>query len=58
MEFSDPMKPFMNSSLGTTVFDTPVVNYSSTMETRIYNGEKTVSSASGVGKTGQLYVNQ
>ena len=29
-----------------------------TKEARIYNGEKTVSSASGVGKAGQLHVNQ
>ena len=27
-----------------------------TTETRIYNGEKTVSSISGAGKTGQLHV--
>ena len=27
-----------------------------TMKTRIYNGEKTVSSISGAGKTGQLHV--
>ena len=27
-----------------------------TKETRIYNGEKTVSSISGAGKTGQLHV--
>ena len=31
---------------------------SSTKEARIYNGEKTVSVASGVGKAGQLHVNQ
>ena len=29
-----------------------------TKETRIYNGEKTVSSISGVGKTGQLHVKE
>jgi len=29
-----------------------------TKEARIYNGAKTVSSASGVGKAGQLYVNE
>ena len=29
---------------------------SMTKESRIYNGEKTVSSMSGVGKTGQLHV--
>lgn len=29
-----------------------------TKEARKYNGEKTVSSASGVGKPGQLHVNQ
>ena len=28
------------------------------VEARIYNGEKTVSSASGVGKAGQPHVNQ
>ena len=31
-----------------------MVNYSSTKKARIYNGEKTVPSASGVGKAGQL----
>ena len=30
----------------------------STKEAKIYNGEKTVSSASGVGKAGQPHVNQ
>ena len=30
----------------------------STKEARISNGEKTVSSASGIGKVGQLHVNQ
>ena len=30
----------------------------STKEARIYNGEKTVSSAGDVGKVGQLHVNQ
>ena len=29
-----------------------------TKETRIYNAEKTVSSISGAGKTGQLHVNK
>ena len=29
-----------------------------TKEASIYNGEKTVSSISGAGKTGQLYVNE
>ena len=29
-----------------------------TKEVRIYNGEKTVSSKSGVGKNGQLHVKQ
>jgi len=29
-----------------------------TKEARIYNGEKTVSSISGVGKTGQVYVKE
>ena len=32
-----------------------MVNSSMIKETRIYNGEKTVSSISGAGKTGQLY---
>ena len=32
-----------------------MVNYSTTKEARIYNGEKAVSSISGAGKTGQLY---
>ena len=35
-----------------------MVNYSSTMEARIYNGEKIVSSASGAGKAGQQHVHQ
>jgi len=29
-----------------------------TKEARIYNGEKTVSSINGVGKTGQLHVKE
>ena len=29
-----------------------------TKETRIYNGEKTVSSISGAGKSGQLHVKE
>jgi len=29
-----------------------------TKEARIYNGEKTVSSVSGAGKTGQLHVKE
>ena len=33
-----------------------MVNYSMTKEARKYNGEKTVSSISGAGKTGQLHV--
>ena len=33
-------------------------NLSLTKEARIYNGEKTVSLASGIGNTGQLHVNQ
>ena len=37
---------------------TPTVNYSLTKEARIYNVEKRVSSASGVGKVGQPQVNQ
>ena len=35
-----------------------MVNYSLTKEARIYNGEKTVSSISGAGKTGQLHVKE
>ena len=40
-----------------------MVNYdnygqSMTKEARIYNGEKTVPSISGVGKTGQLHVKE
>ena len=35
-----------------------MVNYSSTKKARIYNGEKILSSASGVWKTGQPYINQ
>ena len=34
-----------------------MVNLSMTKEARIYNGEKTVSSISGSGKTGQVHVN-
>ena len=37
---------------------TPMVNYSMTKEARIYNGEKTASSISGGGKTGQLYIKE
>ena len=33
-------------------------NQSSTKETRINHGEKTVSSISGAGKTGQLHVKE
>ena len=33
-----------------------MVNYSMTKEARIFSGEKTVSSISGAGKTGQLQV--
>ena len=33
-----------------------MVHKSTTKEARIYNEEKTVSSISGAGKTGQLYV--
>ena len=35
-----------------------MVNSSMTKEARIYNEEKTVSSISGAGKTGQLYVKE
>ena len=44
--------------LGNKPTRTPTVNESSTKEARIYNGEKTVSSASGVGKAGWLRVHQ
>ena len=36
----------------------PVVTLFLIKEARIYNGEKTVSSISGAGKTGQLYVKE
>ena len=36
----------------------PIGNKSSTKEARIYNGEKTGSSASGIGKVGHSHVNQ
>ena len=35
-----------------------LVNQCTTKETRIYNGEKIVSSVSGAGKNGQLHVKQ
>ena len=35
-----------------------MVNYSMTNEATIYNGEKTDSSVSGTGKTGQLHVKE
>ena len=35
-----------------------MVNKSMTKEARIYNGEKTVSSISGAGKTGHLRVKE
>ena len=35
-----------------------MVNYSMTKESGIYNGEKTVSSTSGAGKTQQLHVKE
>ena len=35
-----------------------MVNQSMTKEDRIYNGENTVSSISGSGKIGQLYVKE
>ena len=37
---------------------TPTVKWSSTKEARIYKREKIISSASGVGKAGQLHVGQ
>ena len=36
----------------------PMVTLSSTKEARIYNGKKTASLTSGVGKTGQLLVKE
>ena len=36
----------------------PMVTLSLTKEARIYNGEKTASSRSGAGKTGQLHVKE
>ena len=33
-----------------------MVNESTTKEARLYNGEKTVSSINGAGKTGQLHM--
>ena len=35
-----------------------MVNYSTTKEARIYNGEKTVCSISGAEKIGQLHVKE
>ena len=35
-----------------------MINEFTTKEERIYNGEKTVSSISGTGKTGQLHVKE
>ena len=35
-----------------------MINLSTTEEVRMYNGEKTVSSVSGTGKTGQLRVKE
>ena len=37
---------------------TPMGSLSLAKEARIYNGERTASSISGPGKTGQLYVNK
>ena len=36
----------------------PRVSWSSIKKAKMYNGENTVSAASGVGKAGQLHVNQ
>ena len=36
----------------------PIDTLSLTKETRIYNGEKTISLTSGAGKTGQLHVKE
>ena len=35
-----------------------MVNSSMTEEAKLYNGEKTVSSVSGTGKTGQLHAKE
>jgi len=35
-----------------------MVDWSTTKEERIYNGEKSVSSISGTGKTGQLHIKE
>ena len=35
-----------------------MVNLSMTKEAKIYNGEKTVSSISGAGQTGQLHLKE
>ena len=35
-----------------------MANYSMTKDARTYSGEKTVSSISGTGKTGQLHVKE
>ena len=37
---------------------TPMGNQSTTKEAGIYNGEKTISSISGAGKTGQTHVKE
>ena len=36
--------------------DALMLNLYMTMEARIYNGERTASSTSGAGKTGQLHI--
>ena len=41
-----------------TVVSTHMVTLFLIKEARIYNGEKTASSISGAGKTGQLHVNE
>ena len=41
-----------------TAIKTRMVNLSLIKEARIYNGEKTASSISGAGKTGQLHVKE
>ena len=40
------------------LFSTVTVNWSMTKEVGIYNGQKTSSSVSGAGKTGQLHVKE
>ena len=49
-------KTMLNS--GVESEHTPMETLSLTKEAKIYNGEKTVSSTSGAGKTSQLHVKE